>query len=82
MNRRTQPDRNQALPGVEGLTAEKLPPENKVFDHAERGLEGVAVAEIMGLFGQGQLGLGVLQQNRASGDRKQARDHPQQRGLA
>jgi len=43
--------RGQAFFGVACLTADEIPPERQVFDHAERGFQRVAMAEIVGLFG-------------------------------
>ena len=67
---------------VEGLAAEKIVPEARFSTHAEGGFERVAVAEIVGLFGQGQFPLAALQADGSARRRQQARDQPQQRGLA
>ena len=69
-------------PGVEAVAAEKIPPERQVLQHAQRRLHGVAVAEIMGLFGKRQFRLAALEIDRSAGQRQQARDQPQQRGFA
>ena len=62
--------------------AEKIPPEGQVFKHAQRGLQRVAVPEIMRLFGQRQFGLAAIQADRSVGDRQKAGNHAQQRGFS
>jgi hypothetical protein len=44
-----QPHRGEALIGIAWLAAQKIPPEREILQHAQGGLQRVAVAEIMGL---------------------------------
>ncbi|MFK4490453.1 hypothetical protein ABIA45_005531 [Bradyrhizobium sp. USDA 336] len=72
----------EALGRIETLAAEKISPKRQVFGHAQRRLQGVAMAEIVALLRQGQLAIAPLQRDRPAGRNEQARDQPQQRGLA
>src|SRR5450631_467953 len=72
----------EAFTRVRALAAEKVAPEGEVLHHAQRRLLRIAVAEIMRLFGQGELGIAALDGNAAAARGQQARDQPQQRGLA
>ena len=77
-----EPHRGQAFVRVSCLAADEIAPERQVFDNAERRFQRIAMAEVVGLFGQCQLGLAALQSDRSGGRDQQARDQPQQRGLA
>src|ERR1700712_124697 len=77
-----EPDRAQAWGEIPGGTAEEIAPERQVFGDAERGLQRVAVTEIMGLLGQGQLSVAAVEVERSGRRRQQPRDQPQQRGFA
>src|SRR6185295_11627375 len=76
-----EPDRGEAFCRAGCLAAQKIPPECQVFHHAQRRLQRVAVAEIMRLFGQGQLTVAAVEIDRSAGDREQAGNLPQQRGF-
>src|SRR6185369_5087834 len=72
----------EALAEIAGPAAEKIPPEREVFEHAQRRLQRIAMAEIVGLFRQRQLGLAAFQPDRPACRHQEARDQAQQRGLA
>ena len=78
----SSPTAARLSPVSPAVAAEKIPPERQVFLHAQRRLQRIAMAEIMGLLGQGQFGLAAFQTDRSAGRRQQARDQPQQRGFA
>ena len=67
---------------VAGIAAQKIPPEFKVFPHRERGFHGVAMAEVVRLFRQGQFVIAAFKLKRASRQRQQPGDHPQQGGFS
>ena len=75
-------DCSEGLLAIFGVAAEKIPPERQVLQHAQRRLQRVAMAEIVRLFGQRQLGLAAFQIDRSGRRHEQARDQPQQRGFA
>jgi hypothetical protein len=77
-----EPHGGEALANVTSRAAEKIAPEREVFEHAQRGLQRIAMAEIMRLFGQGQFGLAALQADRSARRHQKTRDQAQQRGLA
>ena len=52
-----EPDRRQAFTGIKNLAAQEIAPEGEVLQHAERGLDRVAMTEIVRLFRQGQFGV-------------------------
>src|SRR5450756_75150 len=75
-----EPDRGKALleafPGVGRLAAEKIPPERQVLDHAQRGLQRVAMTQIMGKRGfAGSVGAGDSQCLARGGLKIEAREH-------
>src|ERR1700730_12382617 len=82
MGRMVEPDRGQALVRIARLAAEKIAPKRKIFGDAECGFQRVAVAEIMRLFRQSQVRFAALELDRSSRWHQEARDQPQQRGLA
>ncbi len=51
-----EPHRDQAFRRTGRLAAQKIPPEDKIFQHAQSRLQRVAMPEVMGLFGQRQVG--------------------------
>ena len=67
---------------VEGVAAEKIAPERQILQHAQRRLQRVAMAEIVRLLGKRQLGVAAVQAIAPPAGDQQARDQPQQRGLA
>ncbi len=78
-----EPDRGEALAWYRRPSPPRKSRQNDRFSsNAQRRLQRVAMAEIMGLFGQGQLRLAALQLDRSAGRHQQARDQAQQRGLA
>src|SRR5262249_26707636 len=72
----------EALVGVENLAPQKLPPEEEIFQHAQRGLQRVAMAEIVRTLGKGELGLAAFKRDRSACWHQQPRTQPEQRGLA
>src|SRR4051812_49383882 len=77
-----EPDGGGALAGIETLPPGKSGPECQILRPAQPRLQGVAVTEIMALLRQCQLGIASGQRDRAARRNEQARDQPQQRGLA
>ena len=75
-------NRLEARARIFHVATEKIPPEGEVFLNAQGRLQRVAMAEIMRLFGQGQLTLAAFQGDRSAGRREQARDQAKQRSLA
>src|SRR6516164_1667775 len=77
-----EPHFGKCLGRIESGSAEEIPPERKIFRYAQRRLEGIAMSEIMGLLGQGQLRVAAFESDRSSERRQKARNQAQQRGLA
>src|SRR5262249_27878748 len=65
-----------------GLAAQELHPEGEIFAHCERRFQGVLMAEVVRLFGEGEAGTAATKGERAAGWPHQPGDKAKQRGLA
>ena len=60
-----EPDRRERIRFSRFSAAEEVPPERQVFADRERRFQSIAMAEIVRLFGQRQLGIATLQADRS-----------------
>src|SRR5262249_49345504 len=64
------------------LAAQELHPEGEIFGHCERRFQGVLMAEVVQLFGEGEVRIAATKGERAAGWPHQPGDKAKQRGLA
>src|SRR5262245_10717745 len=77
-----EPDARNACSGITALAAQEISPEGKVFQHRQCRLQRVAMAEIVRLFAESQLGVAAGNLDRPACGVQQARNQPQQRGFS
>jgi len=74
--------RGKACPGIERFSVQKIPPEGEIFQHAQSRFQGIAVAEIMRLFGRDSSASPPSRLIAPSAIVSRPADHRQQRGFA